>query len=89
MEGIIINFPKFIFFVDGNKNKRRRPKDNVKQKLDYDGYKKYHACSITSFTDIYRRFICSKILHVGLESDKTMYVMSDVYQNLERFLSNG
>ena len=40
MHGLIIGFPKCVFFVDGNKNKRWQPIDPGTQARAYDGYKK-------------------------------------------------
>lgn len=45
--------------------------------------------SNTSFTDMYERFIQIIISHVGLEGDRTIYVLSEFYQNLGRYLSSG
>lgn len=51
------NFPKCVLFLDGNKNRRWRPKDPQQQKESYEEYKKSHPWSIAAFMDIFGRFI--------------------------------
>ena len=89
IEGLIIGFPKCVFFVDGNKNRRWRPGENSEQERAYDGYKKAHAFSILVFCDIYGRFIRIEVSDKGAESDRNMYTTSDVFKNSDESLSTG
>ncbi|PXF44638.1 hypothetical protein BWQ96_05633 [Gracilariopsis chorda] len=89
MEGLVIGFPSCVFLVDGNKNKRRRPKHSNEQELAYDGYKKSHCYSILLFYDIFGRFIRVEITDHGAESDHSLYTRSDFYRNRERYLFNA
>ena len=89
MEGLLLGFPRCIFFVDGNKNKRWRPGENQEQERAYDEYKKAHVWSVLVFCDLYGRFIRLEISDKGAESDRNMYKSSEVYHNLSDFLAAG
>lgn len=81
IEGLIIEFQKCVFFVDGNKSRRWRPGDYQTKIEAYDGHKKHRAWSISVYNDIFGRFICLKISKGGAQSDRFMYTTSPVYQN--------
>lgn len=87
MEVLLIKFSKFVFFIDGNKNRRWRPQDPQKQEEPYDGYKKCHAWSIAAFTDTFGCLFPLEITNVG--SKRRMYVSSNVFREPEQFLSTG
>jgi hypothetical protein len=44
--GLLIGFPEFIGFVDGNRTRRWRPKDTIRQELAFDGHRHAHVFSI-------------------------------------------
>jgi hypothetical protein len=56
MQGLLIGFPDVIGFVDGNKTRRWRPKDTIRQELAFDGHEHAHVFSILLRMDIYGRY---------------------------------
>lgn len=88
-EGLIMGFPKCVFFVDGNKARRWRPGENSEQERAYDGYKKTHVWSILVFCDLFGAFTRIEISDKGAESDRNFYTNSEVYKSTESFLSAG
>lgn len=69
MEGLLIIFPKCVFFVDWKKNKRWRPKKAEEQERAYDGYKKSDVWSIIVYCDLFGSFIRLKISDKSAEND--------------------
>lgn len=67
MEGLIIGFPSYVFFVYGNKNKRWRPDNREEQEIAYDRYKKSHTWAIVAFCDLFGKFIRLEITDKGAE----------------------
>lgn len=89
VDGLVIEFPQCVFFVDGNKSKRWRPNHNEEQGRAYDGYKKAHVWSVLVYCNFYGRFIRIEISDKGAESDRSVYSESEVYKYPSTFLSPG
>ena len=83
---LLISIPSCVFF-DGNKNRRWRPKDSEMQERAYDGYKKAQLFSVMVFHDLFGRFIRIEITEKGAESDRSIYVDSDIYKRIDLSLS--
>ena len=77
----------FRFFVDGSKNRRWRPKDSEILERAYDGYKKVHVFSVMVLCDLLGLFIRIEIKDKGVESDRSIYVDSDIYKRRYPYIS--
>eukprot|EP00173_Palmaria_palmata_P000060 Plantae.Rhodophyta-Palmaria_palmata.ctg1029.p1 GENE.Plantae.Rhodophyta-Palmaria_palmata.ctg1029~~Plantae.Rhodophyta-Palmaria_palmata.ctg1029.p1 ORF type:complete len:262 (+),score=37.55 Plantae.Rhodophyta-Palmaria_palmata.ctg1029:26-787(+) len=89
MHGLIPDFPKAVFFVDGNKGRTWRPQDRDQQFQRYDGYKKQHSYSTMVITDPFGFYLHVATSPAGFESDKTMYMESDIGAQPSLYLSDG
>lgn len=89
VHGLIPDFPKVVFFVDGNCGRCFRLGNPDLQEQKYNGYKKIHCYSTMVMTDIFGRYIWVETVDVGSESDKTMFIDCDVGKHPSHFLSEG
>jgi hypothetical protein len=83
MKGLLIGFPEVIGFVDGNKSRRWRPKDPIRQELAFDGHKHAHVFSILLWMDVYGRYIHVDFSEVGAKHDRALFNKSHVMQDLD------
>jgi DDE superfamily endonuclease len=89
MQGLLIWFPDVIGFVDGNKTRRWRPKDTIRQKLALDGHKHAYVFSILLWMDIYGFYIHLDFSEVGAKHDRALFNKSHVMQHLDAlFIGN-
>ena len=87
MERMLIDIPSCVF--NGSKNRRWRPKDSETRERAEDSYKKAHVFSVMVFSDLFGRFIRIEITDKGAESDRTIYVPSDICKRGDLHLSGA